>query len=219
MEALIYADRSEAGQVLARALEHYRPAPDLLVLGLARGGVPVAYEVAQALGAPLEVFVVRKIGHPYQREYAVGAIASGGVRVLQADAASVHGPALQEVLEEETQELQRRERLYRGDRPLPALAGRTVLVVDDGLATGASMRAAAQAIHAEAPARLVLAAPVGAADTCQALRAHVDEVVCPRTPTAFGSVGQWYRDFPQVSDETVQALLQRASQQTQGAQP
>ncbi|WP_313076030.1 phosphoribosyltransferase [Melaminivora sp.] len=214
-----YCDRSHAGQELARALEPYRHAPGALVLALPRGGVPVAYEVTHALGIPLEVFVVRKLGHPAQPEFALGAIASGGVRVLNPGHQRVPEQALQEVERRERAELQRRERLYRGDRPLPDLAGRTVILVDDGIATGATLRAAAQAVRAQSPARLVLAAPVGAADVCRALRDCADEVVCPRTPEPFHAVGAWYEDFPQVSDEEVQALWQRSLQQTEGAQP
>lgn len=218
MDVLTYQDRSEAGQVLARALQHYRGAPNTLVLALPRGGVPVAYEVTHALGIPLDVFAVRKIGHPQQREYAIGALASGGALVLEPHAGQVPRPALDDVVRQETLELARRERLYRHERPLPELAGHTVIVVDDGVATGASIRAAAQTIRAQGPAQLVLAMPVGAPETCQALRECADEVVCPRQPSDFGAVGRWYRDFEQVSDEQVLAYLQRALQQTEGAQ-
>ncbi len=218
MDALTYKDRSEAGQVLARELEHYRDTPGALVLALPRGGVPVAYEVTHALGIPLDVFMVRKIGHPQHREFAVGALASGGALVLEPHAGRVERPALDDVVQEETLELERRERLYRRERPLPEMAGRTVIVVDDGVATGASIRAAAQAIRAQGPARLVLAVPVGAPENCQALREHADEVVCPRQPRDFGAVGRWYQDFEQVNDEQVLAYLQRAQQQTAGAQ-
>lgn len=219
MSAWTYTDRSEAGRVLARALEHYRHAPGALVLALPRGGVPVAYEVARTLALPMDVFVVRKIGHPQHPEYALGAVASGGVRTMNEGHPDVPAQALEAVVARELQELARRERRYRGERPLPALAGRTVIVVDDGVATGASLRAAAQALRAHAPARLVLAAPVGAAQACDALRPCADEVICPRTPEPFEAVGRWYRDFPQVDDEQVRALMQRALQPTQGAQP
>ncbi|GAB2734743.1 phosphoribosyltransferase [Melaminivora jejuensis] len=218
MSAFTFADRTEAGQALARALEHYRHAPGALVLALPRGGVPVAYEVARTLALPMDVFVVRKIGHPQHPEYALGAVASGGVRTMNDSLQRVPAHELDAVVERELQELSRRERRYRGERPLPSLAGRTVIVVDDGLATGASMRAAAQAIRAQSPARLVLAVPVGAPDACEALRAHADEVVCPLQPEPFEAVGRWYLDFEQVEDEQVQALMERALQQTEGAQ-
>ncbi len=219
MDTLIYKDRSEAGQLLARELQPYRNAPGALVLALPRGGVPVAYEVTHALGLPLDVFLVRKVGHPQHREWAVGALASGGALVLEPHAGQVSRQALDDVVHEEALELDRRERLYRGERPLPDVAGRTVIVVDDGAATGASLRAAAQALRAQGPARLVLAVPVGAPEACQALQAYADEVVCPRQPAAFGAVGRWYQDFAQVGDEQVLAYLQRALQQTEGAQP
>lgn len=218
MSALTFADRTEAGQALARALEHYRHSPGALVLALPRGGVPVAYEVARTLALPMDVFVVRKIGHPQHPEYALGAVASGGVRTMNDSLQRVPAHELDAVVERELQELSRRERRYRGERPLPSLAGRTVIVVDDGLATGASMRAAAQAIRAQGPARLVLAVPVGAPDACEALRALADEVVCPLQPEPFDAVGRWYLDFEQVEDEQVQALMERALQQTEGAQ-
>jgi len=218
MSALTFADRSEAGRALARALEHYLHAPGALVLALPRGGVPVAYEVARTLALPMDVFIVRKIGHPRHPEYALGAVASGGVRTMNEDLQSVPAHELDAVVARELQELARRERRYRGERPLPALAGRTVIVVDDGLATGASMRAAAQAIRAQGPERLVLAVPVGAPDACDALQAHADEVVCLSRPEPFEAVGRWYRDFAQVEDEQVQALMARALQQTEGAQ-
>lgn len=209
-DPLIYRDRSEAGQVLARALEHYRNTDNALVLALPRGGVPVAYEVTRALGIPLDVFLVRKVGHPRQREYAIGALASGGALVLEPHGEQLPGAEINPVVQEETLELERRERLYRHERPLPPIAGRTVIVVDDGLATGASMRAALQALRAQQPARLVVAAPVGAPDTCRALGALADEVVCPRQPEDFEAVGRWYQDFAQLSDEEVLAFLQRA---------
>ena len=208
---LPFRDRREAGRVLAEKLAHYRGRPDLLVLALPRGGVAVAFEVAHALQAPLDVFVVRKLGFPGHEEYAMGAIASGGVRVMNPmPGIEVSPEALDQVVAREQAELARRERLYRGDRPPVEVRGRTVLVVDDGLATGATMSAAALAIRQQGPARLVVAVPVGAAETCRSLREQADEVVCAATPTPFRAVGLWYRDFPQASDEEVHDLLAEA---------
>jgi len=208
---LPYEDRREAGRVLAGALAHYRGRPHLLVLALPRGGVPVAYEVARALKAPLDVFVVRKLGFPGHEEYAMGAIASGGVRVMNPM------PGMQVTPEEvaaavarEQPELQRREQLYRGQSPAPDLHGRTVIVVDDGLATGATMHAALLAIRQQQPAHLVMAVPVGAADSCDALQGVADEVVCVAMPEPFRAVGLWYRQFPQTSDDEVRTLLDDA---------
>ena len=204
-------DRRHAGQVLAKALEHYRGAPDLLVLALPRGGVAVGFEVARALHAPLDVFVVRKLGYPGHEEYAMGAIASGGIRVLNPlPGSSVSDEAMDAVVAREQQELVRRERLYRGGQPALAITGRTVIVVDDGLATGSTMKAALRALRQMNPARLVAAAPVGAEDTCRSLAAEADEVVCAATPRPFRAVGQWYADFPQSDDEEVHALLAEA---------
>lgn len=208
---LPYGDRQEAGQVLARALDQERGRPGLLVLALPRGGVAVGFEVARALDAPLDVFVVRKLGLPGHEEYAIGAIASGGVRVLNSDPGVTVSPqALARVIEREQAELARREQLYRGGQPPLELQGRTVIVVDDGLATGATMRAAAQAIRRRQPARLVVAVPVGAPETCRSLRAEADAVVCPAMPQPFRAVGLWYRDFPQSTDDEVRLLLDEA---------
>jgi putative phosphoribosyl transferase len=209
--AVPFRDRREAGQVLAGQLERYRGRPGLLVLALPRGGVAVGFEVAQALQAPLDVFVVRKLGYPGYEEYAMGAIASGGVQVMnQMPGMAVSPQALAEVVAREQAELVRRERLYRGDRPAIDLRGRTVIVVDDGLATGSTMRAAVQAIRQQHPAHLVVAVPVGAPQTCRALSAEADEVVCAAMPDPFQAVGLWYRDFPQASDEEVHQLLAQA---------
>lgn len=205
-----FTDRNAAGRALAALLDEYRNDPDVIVLALPRGGVPVAYEVATALAAPLDVFIVRKLGFPGHEEYAMGAIASGGARVLNDAALRVAPETVDAVAQREQRELERRERLYRGDRPPPQLAGRIVILVDDGLATGATMRAAAKAVRDHHPARVVVAVPVAAADTCDALRVEVDEVVCVHTPEPFQAVGRWYGDFRQTGDDEVRELLQRA---------
>ena len=208
---LPYQDRRDAGRVLAGQLAHYAGQPDLLVLALPRGGVAVGFEVAHALGAPLDVFVVRKLGFPGHEEFAMGAIASGGIRVMNPMSGLTVTPhELEQVVAREKVELARRERLYRGDDAAPLVQGRTVIVVDDGLATGSTMLAAVLAIRQQHPARLVVAVPVGAPETCQALRARADEVVCAATPSPLRAVGLWYRDFPQASDEEVHALLAAA---------
>lgn len=208
---LPYEDRREAGRVLAGALAHYRGRPHLLVLALPRGGVPVAYEVARALKAPLDVFVVRKLGFPGHEEYAMGAIASGGVRVMNPMPGMTVSPEeVAAAVAREQPELQRRERLYRGQAPAPDLRGRTVIVIDDGLATGATMHAALLGIRQQQPAHLVMAVPVGAADSCQALQTLADEVVCVAMPEPFRAVGLWYRQFPQTSDDEVRTLLEEA---------
>jgi len=212
---MIYRDRTEAGQALAAKLAAHADRPDVLVLALPRGGVPVAFEVAQALHAPLDVFLVRKLGVPGREELAMGALATGGVRVLNEDVVAALGiaePAIAAVIREEEQELQRREQLYRGDRPAPDVRGRTVILVDDGLATGSTMRAALAALRQQGPARLVVAVPVGAAETCADFRAEADEVVCARTPEPFYAVGLWYNDFSQTTDEEVHELLERAAE-------
>ena len=208
---LPYDNRCQAGRVLAGRLMHYRGRPHLLVLGLPRGGVPVAAEVALALDAPLDVWVVRKLGFPGHEEYAVGALASGGVRVMNPlPGMRIPPDSLATVVAREQAELVRRETLYRGQHPAAALRGRTVIVVDDGLATGATMRAALLAVRQQQPERLVLAVPVGAADSCRALQDAADEVVCAATPEPFHAVGLWYRDFAQTSDEEVRELLAQA---------
>ncbi|MCO5167576.1 MAG: phosphoribosyltransferase [Planctomycetes bacterium] len=211
----VYADRAEAGRVLgahlARALGEGRE--DVLVLALPRGGVPVAAEVADALDAPLDLMLVRKLGVPGHEELAMGAIASGGVRVLNqevVDALSISSGVVEEVTRREQAELERRARAYRGDRPPPGLAGRTLVLVDDGLATGATMRAAAGAARQAGPARVVVAVPVAPAETLDALARDADEVVCPATPAPFFGVGQWYVDFDQTTDDEVRDLLAAA---------
>jgi putative phosphoribosyl transferase len=207
-----FADRREAGKELAARLEGYRGRHHVVVLALPRGGVPVAFEVAEALGAPLDIFVVRKLGMPGQPEFAIGAIASGGGVVLNDEAIRRHHvpkSQIDAVAREELVELQRREQAYRQGRPLIDLHGRTVILVDDGLATGSSMRAAVQAVRTFEPARVVVAVPVGASSTCEALAAITDETVCARTPEPFSAVGLWYRDFSQTTDEEVRGLLQQ----------
>jgi predicted phosphoribosyltransferase len=210
-----FADRRAAGRALAPLLAHYRGDPSAIVLALPRGGVPVAFEVARALGAPLDVFVVRKLGLPGHEEFAMGAIASGGVRVDNPDVAPLALPqaAVDAVVARARAELARREALYRGDRAPLNLSGRTVILVDDGLATGASMRAAVAAVRMHAPARVIVAVPVAASETCAALRREADEVVCALTPAWFTAVGAWYADFTQTSDAEVHQLLSQASQQ------
>ena len=210
-----FHDRRDAGRALATKLLRYGGRPGLLVLALPRGGVPVGYEVAQALGAPLDVFIVRKLGVPGQDELAMGALASGDVIVLNDDivrALQIPPRAIDQVARRERAELLRREREYRGDRgPPPAVRGRTVVLVDDGLATGSTMRAAAAALRRQAPARLVVAVPVAAEQTCDQFRDEVDDVVCARTPEPFVAVGVWYEDFAQTTDAEVRDLLSRAA--------
>jgi predicted phosphoribosyltransferase len=193
-------------------LAAYADRPDVLVLALPRGGVPVGYEVARALGAPLDVFLVRKLGVPGYEELAMGAVASGGVRVLNDEIVrglgiSEHG--IDVAVAREMEELARRERLYRGDRPPPDVAGRTVILVDDGLATGATMRAAVAALREQQPTRIVVAVPTASPDTCEVLKAEADDVVCAITPEPFFAVGHWYEDFTQTTDDEVRELLAR----------
>lgn len=205
-----YADRHAAGRVLAERLREFARRDDVVVLGLARGGVPVAFEVAQALDAPLDVFVVRKLGVPGQAEYAMGAIATGGVRVLNEDAIRwlrVPRSVVDAVTHAERIELERREREYRGSRPPIGVEGRVVILVDDGLATGSTMRAAVLAIRRQLPSQIVVAVPVGAREACQALDEVADEVICARTPEPFSAVGLWYEDFDQTTDDEVRRLL------------
>ena len=205
---LPYKDRSDAGRALAAQLSGLRDAPGLLVLGLPRGGVPVAHEVAKALGAPLDVFIVRKLGYPGHPEFAMGAIASGGVRVVKVlPGMRPSDQAIGEVVADEMEGVRRLEVLYRGNRPAPALRGRSIVVVDDGLATGATMEAAVQALRRHEPRQICVAVPVGARDSCETLATLADQVVCPSQPEPFRAVSLWYRDFPQTSDEEVRQLL------------
>ena len=208
-----FTDRMEAGRRLALALSSYAGRADAIVLGLPRGGVPVAFEVARVLGVPLDVFIVRKLGVPGQEEFAMGAIASGGARIIDSALVcdlGISSAEIDAVTQAEMRELERRERQYRDDRPFPELAGRTAIVVDDGLATGASMRVAVAALRGEHPARIVVAVPVAPWETCEALRQVADDVVCAVTPEPFHAVGLWYEDFRQTSDEEVHDLLGRA---------
>lgn len=208
---LPFRDRRQAGRVLAEKLAHLRGRENLLVLALPRGGVAVGFEVAHALQAPLDVFVVRKLGFPGHEEYAMGAIASGGVQVMNPlPGMRVSPREIAAVVAREQGELQRRELLYRGGRPAVQPRGRTVLVVDDGLATGSTMHAAVVAIRQQQPARLVVAVPVGAPDTCARLQGEADEVVCAEMPHPFQAVGLWYRHFPQATDDEVRELLEEA---------
>jgi putative phosphoribosyl transferase len=210
----IFQDRHDAGVQLAAELMAYANDPTVLVLGLPRGGVPVAYEVARVLHAPLDVFVVRKLGAPGHRELAMGAIASGGVRVLNSDvieSLQISAPIIDAVARHEQQELERQQRAYRDDTPFPGLAGRTVIIVDDGLATGSTMRAAARALRQSGPARIVVAVPVGAAETCRSLRNEADDVVCATVPQDFHAVSLWYNEFSQTTDQEVRSLLEAAA--------
>src|SRR5436309_6073471 len=210
-----FRDRREAGRLLATKLSAYANRPDVLVLALPRGGVPVAYEVACALGAPLDVFVVRKLGVPGYEELAMGAVATGGARVLNDQIVQRLGipqSIIDAVAAREQQELARRERLYRGGRPPPDVRGRTVILVDDGLATGATMRAAVMALRQLRPARIVVAVPTASPETCEELKAEADDVVCAITPEPFRAVGHWYEDFSQTTDEEVRDLLARRQQ-------
>ena len=206
----MFSDRREAGRELARLLPASLRSDDVVVLALPRGGVPVAFEIAQALGAPLDVFLVRKLGTPGHPELAMGAIASGGIRVLNDEVVeylNIPGDLIDAVAEREQAELERREAAYRQGRPMPSLRDRTVILVDDGLATGSTMKAAVEAAKHEQPTRVIVAVPVGAPETCRELANRADEVICARMPTPFSAVGQWYRDFTQTTDEEVKNLL------------
>jgi predicted phosphoribosyltransferase len=211
----LFRDRAEAGRRLAARLLEYASRPDVLVLALPRGGVPVAFEVARALEAPLEIFVVRKLGVPGHEELAMGAIAFGGTLVLNNDVIESLNPpfrVIQAIAARERLEIERRERAYRGNRPQLEVRGRTVILVDDGLATGSTMRAAVAALRRLGPARLIVAVPTAAPSTCAELGQEVDECICVMTPEPFHAVGVWYENFYQVTDDEVHTLLERASQ-------
>jgi putative phosphoribosyl transferase len=214
MATLPFRDRTEAGRVLASYLAAYAGRLDVLVLALPRGGVPVAYEVARALRAPLDVFLVRKLGVPGREELAMGAIASGGVCVLNADVLrmlNIPPRVVDAVAARERRELARREQVYRDGRPPPEVRDRTAILVDDGLATGSTMRAAVAALRQEQPRRIVVAVPVASPDTCRELRREVDELVCAETPEPFFGVGWWYQNFSQTTDDAVHDLLTKAN--------
>jgi putative phosphoribosyl transferase len=210
---MLFQDRFDAGRLLASKLRPSVNRSDAVVLALPRGGVPIGFEVAKALHAPLDVFVVRKLGVPGHEELAMGAIASGGICVLNEElvrAAGIPNELINAVAAAEERELERREHLYREGRPAVAVQGRTVILVDDGLATGSSMRVAIMALKRKNPAQIVVAVPVGAAAACVEIESKVDQIICVATPEPFQSVGEWYMDFSQTSDEEVRDLLRRA---------
>jgi predicted phosphoribosyltransferase len=214
MSTPLFEDRSDAGRRLAELLRAYEGTPGLLVLALPRGGVPVAFEVARSLHAPLDIFLVRKLGVPGHEELAMGAIASGGTMVLNDDVIRMAGitpDMIERTAEREWRELERREECYRGARQRPSLRDATVILVDDGLATGSTMRAAAHALRQEGPAQVIIAVPVASPETCHAFREEVDNIICAVTPEPFYGVGAWYADFSQTSDDEVQTLLRRAA--------
>jgi putative phosphoribosyl transferase len=209
-----FEGRKEAGQHLAEQLKEYANRPDVIVLGLPRGGVPVAYEVAQALNAPLDIFLVRKLGVPGHEELAMGAIASGGLRIINPSVVrqlQISEETIDAVASEELRELARREKAYRGDRPEPDVQGKTIIVVDDGLATGASMWAAVAALREGNPKEIVVAVPTASQETCAQFRPYVDDIVCAMTPEPFYAVGLWYHDFSQTTDDEVRELLAQAN--------
>ena len=206
----LFHDRADAGRQLAEQLREYANSNEVVVLGLPRGGVPVAYEVASRLNVPLDIFLVRKLGVPGHTELAMGAIAPGGVQVLNRDLIdelAIPPASVGAVAASERQELERRDRIFRGGRPLPKLKGKTVIVIDDGLATGATMEAAVTALRHMEPTQIVVAVPVGARETCERLARVADRMICLATPAPFDAVGQWYEDFSQTTDEEVKHLL------------
>ena len=209
---MLFRDRTEASRKLADHLAAYANYPNAMVLALPRGGVPVAFEVAEALNLPLDIFVVRKLGLPSHEEFAIGAIASGGACVLNQDLIhqlSLSDEVIEHIVAREQHELERRERTYRGQRPMLDVRNRIIIIVDDGLATGSSMRAAIAALRQKRPAKLIVAVPVGARETCSELEALADEAICLETPENFSAVGLWYSDFSQITDEEVIDLLER----------
>ena len=219
---MVFQDRRDAGKHLAEKLRAYTDEPDVLVLALPRGGVPVAFEVARRLRAPLDLFLVRKLGVPGQEELAMGAIATGGTYVVNEEvvrALGIPDDVLEAVAAKEQRELVRREQAYRGNRPPPEIGGRTMILVDDGLATGSSMRAAIAALRRRQPARIVVAVPVAAASTCAELAHEVDDLVCAITPEPFQAVGLWYEDFSQTTDQEIRELLTQAAEALPAADP
>jgi predicted phosphoribosyltransferase len=213
---MLFRDRREAGRFLSGKLIPYANRSDVLLMALPRGGVPVAFEVARALRAPLEVFLVRKLGVPGHEELAMGAIASGGVRVLNEDLIQtlrIPANTVDTIVAREQQELERRERAYRGARPMPEIRNRTVILIDDGLATGSTMRAAIAALRQQRPERIVVAVPVGAPETCAEFEHEADEAICALTPDPFYAVGAWYHDFSQTTDREVRELLEQAAKE------
>lgn len=215
-----FADRRHAGEVLLAALENYRGRDDLCVLALPRGGVPVGWVLAKELGAPFDVMIVRKLGFPGQPELAMGAIASGGATVLNPSVAAMASAAeIEAVADHELSELERREALYRRGRPPPQIAGRCVILVDDGLATGATMRAAIAALRPQHPKEVVVAVPVAPPSTVHTLEREADRVVCPMQPPHFMAIGPWYDDFSQVSDAEVIEILDRGSRRQGASRP
>jgi putative phosphoribosyl transferase len=205
-----YVNRSQAGKILAEHLKNYANLPNVIALALPRGGVPVAYEVAKALSIPLDVFVVRKLGVPGHEELAMGAIASGGIVFFNDEiihSLNLANPAIERVIQSEKEELKRRELLYRGKQSPPILKDKTIILIDDGIATGASMFAALQALYLQKPAHIIIAVPVAADSSCQDLAERVDKIVCPLRPPNFYAVGLWYEDFSQTTDEEVAELL------------
>jgi putative phosphoribosyl transferase len=209
-----YKDRVQAGQYLAKKLEHYSNDPDTIVLGLPRGGVVVAYEVAQKLQLPLDIFLVRKLGVPGYEELAMGAIASGGEQVINEDVIRmihISPDMIEAAVNKEEKELERREKAYRGNRPELEIKSKNIILVDDGLATGATMRAAITALYKQRPRKIIMAVPVASSETCENFRSKVDELVCAMTPAYFHAVGEWYEDFLQNTDEEVQQLLHKAN--------
>lgn len=215
MVRLPYLNRVQAGRALAESLAHYARHAEVLALALPRGGVPVAYEVSELLEIPLDLMLVRKLGVPGQQELAMGAIATGGARLINENVVEpldISPEVIEDVVRRERAELDRRQREYRGDRPLPHVIGHTILLIDDGLATGASMRVAVAALRQQHPKRVVVAVPVGPPDTVELIRQEADEVICPATPEPFFGVGQWYLNFEQTTDDEIQDLLERAWQ-------